>query len=228
MTFYSAQDFEQYYVTNVTRFEQIRDEALVEACQTRVPICDVPSEPIDSTAAKMELCRRYRPLIVKYKRLLINRTVEDDVEAMLWLTFIESIYTYNLAGTVPFAGYVKSAIHFKHLNHYKRIKQRWNHEFHIPDTADGDEQLAMDQIPDTIDLASQIVHREEQAQQYHLLRRALRLLKVDQQQLITDIYGRGCKLSDLARQQNCSRQSVQQRHKRVLDVLREYMYRYVM
>ena len=57
MTFYSAQDFEQYYVTNVTRFEQIRDEALVEVCQTRVPIGDVPSEPINSTAAKMELCR---------------------------------------------------------------------------------------------------------------------------------------------------------------------------
>ena len=214
MTFYSAQDFEQYYVTNVTRFEQIRDEALVEVCQTRVPICDMPSEPIDSTAAKMELCRRYRPLIVKYERLLVNRTVEDDVEAMLWLTFIESIYTYNLAGTVPFTGYVKIAIHFKYLNHYKRIKQRWNHEFHIPDTADGDEQLAMDQIPDAIDVANQIVHREERVQQYHLLRRALRLLKVDQLQLMTDIYGRGCNLSDVARQQNCSRQLMQQRHKR--------------
>ena len=59
MTFYSAQDFEQYYVTNVTRFEQICDEALVEGCQTRVPICDVPSEPIDSTAVKMELCLRF-------------------------------------------------------------------------------------------------------------------------------------------------------------------------
>ena len=58
MTFYSAQDFEQYYVTNVTRFEQICDEALVEVCQTRVSICDVPSELIDSTAAKMELCLR--------------------------------------------------------------------------------------------------------------------------------------------------------------------------
>ena len=188
MAFYSAQDFEQYYVTNVTRFEQIRDEALVEVCQTRVPICDVPNEPIDSTAAKMELCRRYRPLIVKYERLLVNRTVEDDVEAMLWLTFIESIYTYNLAGTVPFTGYVKMAIHFKYLNHYKRIKQRWNHEFHIPDTADGDEQLTMDQIPDAIDVANQIVHREERVQQYHLLRRALRLLKVDQLQLMIDIY----------------------------------------
>ena len=86
----------------------------------------------------------------------------------------------------------------------------------------------MDQIPDTIDVANQMVHREERVQQYHLLRRAMRLLKVDQQQLITDIYGRGCNLSDLARTQNCSRQSVQQRHKRILDVLREYMYRYVM
>ena len=56
----------------------------------------------------------------------------------------------------------------------------------------------------------------------------MRLLKVDQQQLITDMYGRGCNLSDLARQQNCSRQSVQQRHKRIIDILREYMYRYVM
>lgn len=86
----------------------------------------------------------------------------------------------------------------------------------------------MDQIPDTIDVASQTVYREERVQQHHLLRRALCLLKVDQQQLITDIYGRGCNLSDVARQQNCSRQSVQQRHKRILDVLREYMYRYVM
>lgn len=47
------------YVTNVTRFEQIRDEALVEVYQTRGLICDVPSEPIDSTAAKMELCLRF-------------------------------------------------------------------------------------------------------------------------------------------------------------------------
>ena len=228
MTFYSAQDFEQYYVTNVTRFKQIHDEALVEVCQMRIAICDVPSEPIDSTAAKIELCRRYRPLIVKYERLLVNRTVEDDVEAMLWLTFIESIYTYNLTGTVPFAGYVKSSIHFKHLNHYKRIKQRWNREFHIPDTADGDEQLAMDQIPDTIDVANQTVHHAEQIEQHRLLRRAMRLLKADQQQLIIDIYKRGCNLSDVARTQNCSRQSVQQRHKRILDVLRKYMYRYVM
>ena len=83
-------------------------------------------------------------------------------------------------------------------------------------------------MPDTIDVANQIVHREERVQQYQLLRRALRLLKVDQLQLITDMYGRGYNLSDLARQQNCSRQSVQQRHKRILDVLREYMYRYVM
>ena len=86
----------------------------------------------------------------------------------------------------------------------------------------------MDQIPDAIDVANQIVHREERVQQYQLLRRALQLLKVEQQQLITDIYGRGCNLSDIARQQNCSRQSVQQRHKRILDVLREYMYRYVL
>ena len=86
----------------------------------------------------------------------------------------------------------------------------------------------MDQIPDTIDVANQTIHHAEQVEQHRLLRRALRLLKVDQQQLITDIYGRGYNLSDVARQQNCSRQSVQQRHKRVLDVLREYMYRYVM
>lgn len=45
--------------SNVTRFEQICDEALVEVCQTRVLICDMPSEPIDSTAAKMELCLRF-------------------------------------------------------------------------------------------------------------------------------------------------------------------------
>ena len=104
MTFYSAQDFEEYYVTNVTRFEQIRDEALVEVCQTKAPICDVPSESIDSTAAKMELCRRYRPLIVKYERLLVNRNVQDDVAAMLWLTFNESFHAYNHAGSAPFAG----------------------------------------------------------------------------------------------------------------------------
>ena len=86
----------------------------------------------------------------------------------------------------------------------------------------------MDQIPDTIDVAYQMVHHAEQVEQHQLLRRAMRLLKVDQQQLITDMYGRGCNLSDVARTQNCSRQSVQQRHKRILDVLREYMYRYVM
>ena len=86
----------------------------------------------------------------------------------------------------------------------------------------------MDQIPDTIDVATQTIHREERVQQHRLLRRAMCLLKVDQQQLITDIYGRGCNLSDIARQENCSRQSVQQRHKRIIDILREYMYRYVM
>ena len=70
MTFYSAQDFEQYYVTNVTRFEQIRDEALVEVCQTRAPICDVPNEPIDSTAAKMEIVSALSPSYRKIRAII--------------------------------------------------------------------------------------------------------------------------------------------------------------
>ena len=71
-------------------------------------------------AAQIELCRRYRPLILHYTNRTGNREFREDVESYLWAILMESIYSFDLEGPVPFAGFVKAGVRYGYMRYWKR------------------------------------------------------------------------------------------------------------
>ena len=94
----------------------LSDKSLVSICQKpNMRIQTVGYQPwsvdeLRHDAAQIELCRRYRPLILHYTNRMGNREFREDVESYLWAIFIESIYSFDLNGAVPFPGFVKAGI----------------------------------------------------------------------------------------------------------------------
>ena len=53
---------------------------------------------------------------------------------------LESIYSFDLKGAVPFPGFVKAGIRYGYMRYWKRERLRNHREIHIPDriTEDGE------------------------------------------------------------------------------------------
>ena len=79
-------------------------------------------------SASVILCQRYVPLITRYSHVPQLRSMENDLEATLWERFLTAIQTYDLNGKVPFAGFVKSRIHYTEMNLFRKSVHQWSHE----------------------------------------------------------------------------------------------------
>ena len=92
----------------------LSDKSLVSICQNpNMRIQTVGYQPwsadeLRHDAAQIELCRRYRPLILHYTNKTGNREFREDLESYLWAILLESIYSFDLKGSVPFPGFVKA------------------------------------------------------------------------------------------------------------------------
>lgn len=206
----------------------VTDESLVRLCQ-----CGTLSvqrynqdtwrfEDITLDAIQTELCHRYRPLIRKYARLSTHDSVKEDIESFLWVLFIEAIQRYESEGEVPFAGYVKSVIHYGHLRFYKKAVNQWRHEVTLPLLSD-DEGLAMDQFPDDIAIDQDVLAADEEHSLRRELWRAFKELPITQQELLHQIYQEKLSCAQIGNITHTTRQAVQQRHKRALQQLRSRM-----
>ena len=115
----------------------LSDKSLVSICQQpNMRIQTVGYQPwsvdeLRHDAAQIELCRRYRPLILHYTNRTGNREFREDVESYLWAILMESIYSFDLDGPVPFAGFVKAGIMYGYMRYWKRERLRYHREIHI-------------------------------------------------------------------------------------------------
>ena len=191
--------------------QAVTDLSLVRVCQERrVSVLSTeravwPIEELTIDAAQVELCRRYRPLIISYANRYSTEALTDDVESFLWIIFIEAIYSFHTSGKVPFSGYVKAAIRYGYLNFYKRSVQQWKRELTLPPcTGDDVSELAMDQLRTRLWTAFQ-------------------KLPVEQQELLYALYKDGKSCVSIGCESHQSRQAVQQRHQKAIDQLRYYM-----
>ena len=171
--------------------QAVTDLSLVRVCQERrVSVLSTeravwPIEELTIDAAQIELCRRYRPLIMRYATRCSTAVMTDDVESFLWIIFIESIYSFHTSGKVPFSGYVKAAIHYGYLNFYKQSAHQWRHELTLPlCTGDDVSEPAMDQFPSDVDLERDIVGTVTEDELRNRLWSAFRKLPRQQQQLL--------------------------------------------
>ena len=101
----------------------LSDKSLVSICQKpNMRIQTVGYQPwsvdeLRHDAAQIELCRRYRPLILHYTNRTGNREFREDVESYLWAILMESIYSFDLEGPVPFAGFVKAGVRYGYMRY---------------------------------------------------------------------------------------------------------------
>jgi len=176
-------------------------------------------------AAQIELCRRYRPLILHYTNRTGNREFREDVESYLWAILMESIYSFDLEGPVPFAGFVKAGVRYGYMRYWKRERLRNHREIHIPDrtTDDGGVAVGMDIFASGENIADMIMTADEEQRLRARLVWALGRLSPDQRDLLRRVYGECQSLVSVSEELNCSRQAIQRRHERAIRKLRRYL-----
>ena len=209
----------------------LSDKSLVSICQNpNMRIQTVGYQPwsvdeLRHDAAQIELCRRYRPLILHYTNRTGNREFREDLESYLWAILLESIYSFDLKGTVPFPGFVKVGIRYGYMRYWKRERLRNHREIHIPDrtTDDGDVAVGMDIFASGENIADMIMTADEEQRLRARLVWALGRLSPDQRDLLRRVYGECQSLVSVSEELNCSRQAIQRRHERAIRKLRRYL-----
>ena len=209
----------------------LSDKSLVSICQNpNMRIQTVGYQPwtvdeLRHDAAQIELCRRYRPLILHYTNRTGNREFREDVESYLWAILMESIYSFDLEGPVPFAGFVKAGVRYGYMRYWKRERLRNHREIHIPDrtTDDGDVAVGMDIFASGENIADMIMTADEEQRLRARLVWALDRLSPDQRDLLRRVYGECQSLVSVSEELNCSRQAIQRRHERAIRKLRRYL-----
>ena len=209
----------------------LSDKSLVSICQNpNMRIQTVGYQPwsadeLRHDAAQIELCRRYRPLILHYTNRTGNREFREDLESYLWAILLESIYSFDLKGAVPFPGFVKAGIRYGYMRYWKRERLRNHREIHIPDrtTDDGEVTFGMDIFSSGENIADMIMTADEEQRLRARLVWALGRLSQDQQDLLRRVYGDCKSLVSVSEELNCSRQAIQRRHERAIRKLRRYL-----
>ena len=209
----------------------LSDKSLVSICQNpNMRIQTVGYQPwsadeLRHDAAQIELCRRYRPLILHYTNRMGNREFREDLESYLWAILLESIYSFDLKGSVPFPGFVKAGVRYGYMRYWKRERLRNHREIHIPDriTDDGEVAVGMDMFASGENIADMIMTADEEQRLRARLVWALDRLSQDQQDLLRRVYGDCKSLVSVSEELNCSRQAIQRRHERAIRKLRRYL-----
>ena len=209
----------------------LSDKSLVSICQNpNMRIQTVGYQPwsadeLRHDAAQIELCRRYRPLILHYTNRTGNREFREDLESYLWAILLESIYSFDLKGSVPFPGFVKAGVRYGYMRYWKRERLRNHREIHIPDriTDDGEVAVGMDMFASGENIADMIMTADEEQRLRARLVWALDRLSQDQQDLLRRVYGDCKSLVSVSEELNCSRQAIQRRHERAIRKLRRYL-----
>ena len=209
----------------------LSDKSLVSICQNpNMRIQTVGYQPwsvdeLRHDAAQIEICRRYRPLVLHYTNRTGNREFREDLESYLWAILLESIYSFDLKGAVPFPGFVKAGIRYGYMRYWKRERLRNHREIHIPDriTEDGEVTFGMDIFSSGENIADMIMTADEEQRLRARLVWALGRLSSDQRDLLCRVYGECQSLVSVSEELNCSRQAIQRRHERALRKLRRYL-----
>lgn len=209
----------------------LSDKSLVSICQNpNMRIQTVGYQPwsvdeLRHDAAQIELCRRYRPLILHYTNRTGNREFREDLESYLWAILLGSIYSFDLKGSVPFPGFVKAGVRYGYMRYWKRERLRNHREIHIPDriTDDGEVTIGMDIFSSGENIADMIMTADEEQRLRARLVWALGRLSQDQQDLLRRVYGECKSLVSVSEELNCSRQAIQRRHERAIRKLRRYL-----
>ena len=160
------------------------------------------------------VCPRYVPLIARYSHVRQLRSMESDLEATLWETFLTAIQTYDLSGTVPFAGFVKSRIHYAEMNLFRKSVHQWNHESLLHEEDDSNPIIHIPAEADTEQEA--LAHLQIVA-----LKEALSRIDTVHASLLEQILFQGKSISDMAKLYGMSRQGMYKKYKKAIVLVQQ-------
>ena len=166
------------------------------------------------TSATVILCHRYVPLIARYSHVRQLRNMENDLEATLWETFLTAIQTYDLKGKVPFAGFVKSRIHYTEMNLFRKSVHQWNHESLLHEEDDSNPIIHIPAEDDT----------EQEALAYlqiAALKEALSRIDTLHAALLEQILFQDKSISDMAKLYGMSRQGMYKKYKKAIVLVQQ-------
>ncbi len=179
------------------------DEELVELAQA------------GHTSANIMLCRRYIPLIMRYSHVSQLRSVQNDLEATLWESFLQAIQVYDLNGKVPFAGFAKSKIHYAEMNFYRDHVQQWNRESFLTESEEDANPIL--QVP--------ALNNTEQEALQHLqiltIHKGLSRMNPVYADLLKQVLFQGRSISDIAKSYGMSRQAMHKKYKKAISLLQQ-------
>ena len=170
------------------------------------------------TSATVILCHRYVPLISRYSHVRQLRSMESDLEATLWETFLYAIQTYNLNGKIPFAGFVKSRIYYTEMNLFRKSVHQWNHESLLHEEDDSNPIIHIPAEDDTEQEA--LAHLQMAA-----LKEALSRIDTVHAALLEQILFQGKSISDMAESYGMSRQGMHKKYKKAITLVQQELER---
>ncbi|MBS4912795.1 MAG: sigma-70 family RNA polymerase sigma factor [Veillonella sp.] len=175
-----------------------------------------------------KLCRNYKPLISKYASARPIACEADDMASELWIIFLKALQEYDLNGSVPFSGFVKSRISYGQYNVFKKWRNRWQQEITGLDgttsnNETGSTATAGLSLEDVLTPAPAAESVYMTRQNKDLLCKAFSRLMPLQQQLLHDYYFKHRTLEEIGRTLNISRQAVHKHKNRALTALYVYM-----
>ena len=166
------------------------------------------------TSATVILCHRYVPLIARYSHVRQLRNMENDLEATLWEIFLTAIQTYDLKGKVPFAGFVKSRIHYTEMNLFRKSVHQWNHESLLHEEDDSNPIIHIPAEDDTEQEA--LAHLQIAA-----LKEAFSRIDTVHAALLEQILFQGKSISDMAKLYGMSRQGMYKKYKKAIVLVQQ-------
>lgn len=170
------------------------------------------------TSATVILCHRYVPLITRYSHVRQLRSMESDLEATLWETFLTAIQAYDLNGKVPFAGFAKSRIHYTEMNLFRSSVQQWNHESLLHEDDDTNPIIHIPSEDDTEEMALANL-------QIIALKDALSRIDTSHAKLLEQILFQGKSISDMANIYGMSRQGMHKKYKKAIALVQQELER---
>lgn len=178
-------------------------------------------------SAITSLCKDYEPLIKKYASVRQVACEAKDMESELWIIFLKALKEYNMNGSVPFPGFIKSRIRYGQYNIFRKWRHHWQNE--VPgltvtgsdnDNTSAENSLNLEDIINPSPAAeSDYLNRYNR----ELLKKAFSKLQPLQRQLLHAYYFKNQSLADIGRRFNITRQAVHKHKNRALAALYVYM-----
>lgn len=173
------------------------------------------------------LCKDYEPLIRKYASARPIVCESKDMESELWIIFLKALKEYNLNGSVPFSGFIKSRIRYGQYNVFRKWRHRWQSE--VPGLNMGGTKSTNTSSENQLNLEDIISPAPAAESTYldrydrELLKQAFSKLQPMQHQLLHAYYFENQSLVDIGKRFNITRQAVHKHKNRALTALYMYM-----